>query len=145
MKEKRTSELLDILNSIDNKNNLTKYITKAKLNYNSLDFNNYFEELLNMKNLKKSTIIEFSNLDRTYAYQILNGKKKPSRDKILQLCIAANLNFDEVQKCLTLGNVGQLYAKSPRDSAIIFGIKNNISLIDINNLLNDLNLDLLGE
>ena len=136
---------MDILNSIDNKNNLTKYITKAKLNYNSLDFNNYFEELLNMKNLKKSTIIEFSNLDRTYAYQILNGKKKPSRDKILQLCIAANLNFDEVQKCLTLGNVGQLYAKSPRDSAIIFGIKNNISLIDINNLLNDLNLDLLGE
>ncbi|GAA0116024.1 XRE family transcriptional regulator [Clostridium senegalense] len=145
MKDKKTSELLDILNSIDDTTKLNTYINETKTAFNNLDFCTYFQNILHEKKLKKSKIIDDSNLDRTYAYQILSGKKKPSRDKILQLCIAAKLNLEEIQRILTLGNVGQLYVKDSRDSAIIFAIKKNLNVTTTNHLLSDLNFDLLGD
>ncbi|WMJ81758.1 helix-turn-helix transcriptional regulator [Clostridium sp. MB40-C1] len=145
MKDKKTSELLNILNSIDNTSNLNIYVKKVKTTFSNLDFCSYVTSILEEKNIKKSKLIELSNLDRTYAYQILNGTKKPSRNKILQLCIAAKLNIEETQKALTLGNVGQLYPKDPRDSAIMFSINKRLNLIDTNDLLGQLNLDYLDE
>ena len=75
----------------------------------------------------------------------MRGDKKPSRDKILQFCIGANFNLEESNKALKIGNAGELYAKVPRDSIIIFGINNNLSIMAINELLFSYKLTLLGE
>ncbi|KOR26747.1 helix-turn-helix transcriptional regulator [Clostridium sp. FAM 1755] len=145
MKNKKTCELLNILNSIEDKSNLNNYLKKTEANFKTLNFSSYLTNILKEKNIKKSELIENSNLDRTYAYQILNGSKNPSRDKILQLCIGAKLNISEIQKALTLGNVGQLYPKDSRDASIIFAINKGLNLIETNELLNELDFTILGE
>lgn len=145
MEDKKTSELLDLLNSIDDISKLNNYVEKTKITFSTIDFCTYFENIIKENNIKKSKLIEASNIDRTYGYQILNGTKKPSRDKILQLCLSCKLNMDNTQRALILGNVGQLYAKNPRDSIIIFSINKCLNVIDTNNLLDEMNFCPLGE
>ena len=141
--ENETMNLLNTLNSIDSTKELHDFLDT--IDDNNINFVTYFNDLCNKKNLKKSDLIFRSNINRTYGYQILSGDKKPSRDKIIQLCISANLTLKETNKCLILGNVNELYVKNPRDSILIFSINKNLSLFDINELLYDYNLPLLGE
>ncbi len=71
--------------------------------------------------------------------------KKPSRDKILQLCIGANFTLDETNKALKIGNCGELYPKIMRDSVIIFALNKNLNIVRTNELLFSYNVSLLGE
>lgn len=138
-----TVDLLNTLNSIDNTNELHNFM--KNINDKNITFVTYFKDLCDKKNLKKSNVIYESNINRTYGYQILNGDKKPSRDKIIQLCIGANLTLKETNTCLILGGTNELYVKNPRDSILIFSINKKLSIIDINELLYEYNLPLLGE
>ena len=55
----------------------------------------YLNRLLQEKNLNKADVIKNSLININYAYHIFSGKKNnPSRDKIISLAIAMNLNVD---------------------------------------------------
>ncbi len=140
-----TIELMSLLKNIDNESNLEDYLSNTLNNSKDILLHEYFSKTFKEKGLSKSNVIKNADLDRTYAYEILRGDKKPSRDKILQFCIGANFNLEESNKALKIGNAGELYAKVPRDSVIIFGINKNLSIMAINELLFSYKLTLLGE
>lgn len=141
----QTIELMSLLKSINDESNLENYLSKTLGKSTDLQLHEYLSKTFKDKGLNKSTVIKNADIDRTYAYEILRGDKKPGRDKILQLCIGGNLSLDESNKALKIGNAGELYAKIPRDSIIIFGINKNLDILDINELLFSYNLPLLGE
>lgn len=139
--EKSTEELLQILKS---KKTYEEFFNQeiGELFFSSIS--EYLEMLVNEKRLKKSEVIERSNLDKNYAYQIFNGNKtNPSRDKILMLAFGLKLSLNETRKLLKICNLSDLYARSPRDSIIIFCIDKRLSLIDCNEYLSDFSLDIL--
>ncbi|RDY28214.1 hypothetical protein CHL78_006400 [Romboutsia weinsteinii] len=140
-----TVELMSLLNNIDDEANLNNFLSDKLSNIKNLNFPNYFEQLLKQKGISKSTAIKNADIDRTYGYEILRGDKKPSRDKILQLCIGAGFTLEECNKALKLGNVSELYPKIPRDSIIIFGINRGIKILEINTMLYNRKLNTLGE
>ena len=49
-----------------------------------------------------------------------DGRRSPSRDKVISLCLALKLELPETQRALTLTKNGQLYSKNKRDSILIF-------------------------
>lgn len=141
MMKKTTEELMEILKQ---KKSIHAYFTEEidELEFASLA--EYLELLLNEKGLRKSDVIKRSNMDKNYAYQIFNGNKThPSRDKMIAIAIGMGLNVLETRKLLKIAGACDLYARNPRDSVIIFGLNNRLSLIDTNELLNDYRLDLL--
>lgn len=138
MSEKNTTELLNRLKSTTDIKELENYINSID-NYNYTDFAKYILSKCDEKGIKKSILIQNAGISRTYGYQILNGDKNPSRDKIIKLCISAKLNLDETERALAIAKVGKLYAKDPRDSAIIFAINKGLSVMDTNNFLFNLN------
>ena len=91
--------------------------------------------LLTQKNITRSELIKNTNLDRTYAYQILSGDKNGTKDKILQICIALSCSVEETNQLLTISNNAKLYAKVKRDSLIIFALNNDYSVLQTNELL----------
>lgn len=145
MNDIKTVELMSLLKNIDNESNLDDYISNTLTSSNDLSLHRYFENLFKAKSLSKSTVIKNADIDRTYGYEILRGDKKPSRDKILQICIGASFSLEETNKSLKLGNVGELYAKVPRDSVIIFCINKKLGIIEINELLFGYGFNILGE
>ncbi|MDU1053733.1 XRE family transcriptional regulator [Clostridium baratii] len=137
MNEKSTSELLDILKDTKNIEEFEEYLNSIDtIKYT--DFSKYILEKCAEKGIKKSKLIADADINRTYGYQILNGDKKPSRDKIIKLCISAKLNLEETERALALAKVGKLYAKNVRDSAIIFAINKGLNVLDTNKFLYNL-------
>ena len=139
--EKSTSDLLSVLKS---KKNYSEFFQDeiGELIFKNLD--EYLGVLLKEKNLKKSEVIEKSNLDKNYAYQLFNGiKKNPSRDKILMLAFGMKLTLDETRKLLKIAGLSDLYVRIPRDSVIIFCLQNGKNLIETNEMLDDYALKIL--
>ena len=97
------------------------------------------DELIEKKGLKKAQVIEKANLQKTYAYEVLNGRKRnPSRDILLRLAFAMGLDLEETQTLLKHSRMPQLYTRNGRDSIIIYAINNKKSLIDCNVLLDEM-------
>lgn len=139
--KKTTEELMEILKQ---KKSIHAYFTEEIDELEFASLTEYLELLLNEKGLRKSDVIKRSNMDKNYAYQIFNGNKThPSRDKMIALAIGMGLNVLETRKLLKIAGACDLYPRNPRDSVIIFGLNNRLSLIDTNELLNDYRLDLL--
>ena len=77
---KSTDELLKILK---NYNNIEEFIEDNTEDIKNTTFVQYITECLNNCNLTKAQVIEKSNIQKNYAYQIFSGSKKPSRNKVL--------------------------------------------------------------
>ena len=101
-------------------------------------------ELAAKSPLKKSQIIKNSELSEVYAYQIFSGLRVPERKKLLSLCVGMALNLDEVQSLLKCAGYSPLYVKIPFDSIIIDGICKKLSVIEINHILFEYDLETLG-
>lgn len=132
--EKNTNELLGILKTCSNEAHFNE-VLKMLPEQEQLTLHNYLERLLQEKGLLKSEVIEKSNLDRNYGYQIFQGKKNASRDKLLALAFAMGLTLEECNQMLTLGQANILYSKNNRDAMLIYGFTNKMSLMEINEFL----------
>ncbi len=134
--EKTTGELLHILKGTHSEKELNEYIERHTQPDQEMSFAARFSDLLERKGRSKSDVIRKSLVERTYGYQILSGKKNAGRDYILALCIAAELTLRETQSMLEGAKAGILYSRSTRDAIIIYGIEHNMSVMDLNELLN---------
>jgi len=121
------------------------YVKEANL-CEDYSLSTYFNEYIAKHDLKASSIVEKSRLSREYAYQILNGRKRnPSRDKIICLCIGAQMPYEYIQRALKISQKGILYAKNRRDAAISVYIHNEVYDLEvINEFLKSKGFDPLG-
>lgn len=140
---KTTDNLLKQLSDVSTVSELHKYTSAAAKAGYKLTFHEYLSDILNSSSLSARELIHRSGIQRNYAYQILNGTKRPGRNKVLSLCIAAGLTLDETQKALTIAGEAILYPKSKRDSILIFCINKKSSVQQTNELLYELNEDIL--
>lgn len=130
-----TDELLNLLRSSRSEAALKKYTAMLDTQPHCNTFAEYMDTFLQEHQINESELIKASLIQRTYAYQILNGTKKPGRKKVLALCIAAGMNYDETQKALLLADLGKLYPRKKEDSIIIFALEHKLSVFQTNELL----------
>ncbi|MBQ3202753.1 MAG: XRE family transcriptional regulator [Clostridia bacterium] len=101
-------------------------------------------ELVEKKGIRKSYAIKAAELSEVYGYQIFSGIRHPERNKLLCLAVGMNLTLDETQNLLKCAGYSPLYVKLPFDSVIIYGICKRLSVIKINEILFENNLETLG-
>lgn len=115
----KTEELNEILGTL-NKNSFSSYVSGLDT---APSVAGIFENYLFQNGITRGNLIKRSGLSRSYAYEILNGiKTNPSRNSIISLCMAAEMDLNATQRTLRAGGAGELYAKIPRDAAIILHI-----------------------
>ena len=95
----------------------------------------HLDALLDQKETSKAKVIYRARLDTVYGYQIFNGTRKPSRDKLLQLAFGFPLTYKETLTLLRIAGVYSLYVRRRRDSIIIFALNKGFSLEQLNELL----------
>lgn len=91
--------------------------------------------LLAQKGIRRADAARGSLLGRTYVYQIFSGRKTPSRDALIALAFGMRLSGDEAQQLLKLSGNQELYAKSERDSVILFALYRQMNILEANELL----------
>lgn len=132
--KKSTEELLKTLKHTPD---VRTFLTQEQENFQNLPLHAYLNSLLAQKNIPPSESIRKSGLDRTYCYQIFSGKKSPSRNKLLALCIGLSLDFEETQTLLKSTGYPLLYPRKERDSIIIFALQRRMPIWEVNELLQD--------
>lgn len=95
----------------------------------------YLADLLGEHNISSVEFIQQMGLERSYGYQILNGNRKPSREILIKTAILLQLNLEETQRLLKIGNRNILYPRVKKDAATIFAIEKNLSLSEYLKLL----------
>ncbi len=112
------------------------------LNQNQSELSNaplaeHIQNLIASKSMTRADVVKACNLNEIYAYQIISGARRPSRDKLLCLCIAMKASLEETQELLYHGGFAPLYVRSQRDSIIIFGISHGEPILQVNSNLYD--------
>ncbi|MEL7609641.1 MAG: helix-turn-helix transcriptional regulator [Bacillota bacterium] len=76
-------------------------------------------ELCKKAGISKAVVIEKANIPRNYGYQIFNGIRNPSRDKVIQLAFGFGMDVENAQELLKAAREAPLYARIPRESVIL--------------------------
>ncbi len=103
----------------------------------------YLKLWLKEKNVTKAMVVKKSNLSKPYVYQIFQGKKSPSRDKIIALSFGFDMNYEETQKFLKQAGYRELYPRDGRDVLILSGIRDKLDIIAMNERLYDHEVEVL--
>ena len=90
--KKSTGELLELLKRTSAPSSFMKSASEDLIR--QIPLSKYLNQILDSHSLQKSELIRRSGLDRSYVYDILSGKREPSRDKVLALCFAVPLSAD---------------------------------------------------
>lgn len=135
MNESTTNQLEKILANIDTAKQMEDFMEMPKVADSFKSFSEYFESLPSVADLGSGEIIRRSALERSYYYQVMKGTRKPSRDKVLRLCLAAELTLKETTRALELSGNAALYPRRRRDIILTVAINQRAGVIDANLLL----------
>ena len=122
-------------------NNLLKvkdikdFLANNQENMLTLTFPEYLMMLLRQKKRKRADVVRDSGLEKAYVYQIFNGEKKPSRDKLIAIAFGLHLDAEETQRMLKLGGCSELYARVARDAVILFAVQRGMDIAAADDLL----------
>ncbi len=108
-----------------------------------LKISDYLAELRLKSGLSVGQIVLRCNIDRTYFHQLLNGTRKPSRDKLIQLSFGFGLDVDGVQELLKAAQMSLLYPRIMRDAAILRCLHDGKRFDEMQELLERMGLTLL--
>lgn len=132
MQERSTKELEKELSACAE---ISEFLTKNQDHMHSAPVSEQLKRYMAQKGLSRGDVITRSGLNDIYAHQILSGKRRPSRDKLLCLCFGLELNTEQVQDLLRDCGYAVLYAKNRRDSIILFALFKQLSLLELNEKL----------
>ena len=138
----KTGDLMRKLTAAETPEELDKFLEEIRDKYPK-DFSSFIKAILAEKGMSIADMQKKSGIDRTYVYQIMDGSKRPGRDKIIAIAIACEMSLVECQRALEIAQEGILYAKSRRDSLIIYAINKKMNIMELNGLLEQYKLPVL--
>lgn len=130
---KNTEELLNQL-KLD-KLSYSEYLSENEDCFLDNDLSHFWKKVMDLTEMKKVDIINKADVGYTFFYDILKGKKHPSRDTVIKIFLALRLDIDLCQEALRLYEWAALYPKLKRDSILIYSITHKFSLFETDDLL----------
>ena len=115
--------------------NINSYLKKNQSYFIHCNVTNSLLKFFKKQNISKAELARRSNISEVYLHQLFSGRRKPSRDKLLCLCIGMELTIDETQLMLKEASYAQLYPRIKRDAIVYHGIIHHTSLDEINDKL----------
>ena len=130
--EKSTEELLHELQKAED---VFAFAKENEMELESVTLTELLEQLVEKYQKQKKDIIKDAELDMTYGYQIFDGRKKPRRDKLLQLVFGFPLTVDEANRVLRAGGVSSLYVRCKRDTICMYCLQQKMTVGECDDLL----------
>lgn len=134
MEERSTSDLHEMLMA---ESNIDDYIKENETDFVSQSLSELLVRIFRKKGISKVELARRAAMSEVYVRQILSGRRYPSRDRLLCLCVGLDLTLEEVQEMLKRASYAQLYPKVKRDAIIEYGIVHHMDLDQINDKLFD--------
>lgn len=123
---KRTNDLMEELSGQDT--DLDRYFEENPTSFINVDIKEFWKKAVDTSSKTKSDIINKADMSYCYFYDVINGRKIPSKDKIIRIALAMNLSLDDCQEALRISGKSALYPRIKRDSILIYAINKGYSI-----------------
>lgn len=115
--------------------NLGDYIHDNQEEFSDSSILRLLEGLFNRKKLTKAEMARQAGISEVYLHQVFSGRRKPSRDRLLCICLGVEATLDEAQGLLKQAGYAPLYPRRKREAIIAHGIIHHTPLREINDTL----------
>lgn len=132
MRERSTDDLGQELMGAPN---IDAYIHNNEAFFSEQSITESLAELYERKAVSKAALARKSGMSEVYLHQVFSGRRNPSRDRLLCLCICMGASLEEIQQALKHATYAPLYPKHKRDAIISHGILHGTALEKINEKL----------
>lgn len=132
VKEKSTS---DLSQELMRDANIDHYIHENQSFFSDKSVFDLLSQLYEKKTMTKAALARKAGMSEIYLHQVFSGRRNPSRDRLLCLCIGLGCSLEETQRLLQQASYAQLYPRIKRDAIISHGILHGTDLNDINDKL----------
>ncbi len=136
--DKKKLETKELLNALSETMHIDDFFQNYESELSKLEFHTYLYELTERAGMTIAQLMDKASIAKSLTYQIFNGQRMPNRNLLIRIALALKLDLEDTQRLLRLAKKGELYPRVQRDAAIIFCIQHGYSLIDTNELLENL-------
>lgn len=98
-------------------------------------FAEWLNGMLVKSGIPRNEAIHASRLNQTFAYQIMAGTRRASRDKLIQLAFGLSLGLDDACELMERGGVNPLSMHCRRDVAIAWSLEHHLTVVECDDLL----------
>ena len=130
--KKDTSDLRDELLS---QPHLDEYLKENGDQFVSWGLTEQLLRLFDEKGVTKAAVARNGGMSEVYLYQVLSGRRNPSRDRLLCICFGLETSLEETQRLLKRAGFAPRYPRLKRDAIILHGIIHGTSLAAVNDSL----------
>lgn len=140
--QKSTDELLRLLYM---ESSLDHLLSQSESSLRAPDFAAHITALSKRRGEPPERIINRANIEKSFGHQLFSGRRKPSRDTVLQLAFGFELDYPAAQELLSAAQKNLLYPRVKRDLVVIFCLHHRCSVVECQMCLQEHGLPLLGE
>lgn len=126
------------------KESYTDFITEHVDDVKTTKLSVFLREMVFQTGQNINEVFKNQPLSTSYIYQILNGDRMPSRDKLILFCLILAVDLDKVNRALKYAQKRELYVKDERDCIIMHGFAHGKKLDEVNMRLLENNLEVLA-
>ncbi len=83
--------------------------------------------LLEEKNKSRTELIRKLNVDRNYGYQLLNGTRIPTRERLIRIGLLLDADVDQLQHLLRAASKEALYVRDAADAKVFYAVKHKMN------------------
>lgn len=102
------------------------------LTFSPQPLNVYLQSCADRKRITKSQVVKRTGLSKSYVYDVMSGKRIPSRDTVIKIALALELNLNETQRALKLAKKNELYSQEQRDAILMACVNRRFTILDAN-------------
>ena len=124
-------------------NSFQSFSSEMNEEFLSVDVGKDLAALIKAHKVKKADLFLNANIHENYGYQILSGKRYPSREVLLSIFLSLHLSVDEANLFLKTHGFSPLYVRRKFDAAVAYSLMHGWSVMKCNELLHDNGLPLL--
>ena len=125
----------DLNQELMNQPNLDAYIHANQEFFLESNITNLLSQLHDQKAISKAELARRAGISEVYIHQVFSGRRRPSRDRLVCICIGLQATLEETQELLKRAGYAQLYPKNKREAIIAHGIVHGTALGEINDKL----------
>ena len=123
---------------------LERFLKENEASFKNQNLTQVLNDLLNKKNISKAELAKKAGTSEVYLYQLMTGRRYPSRNRVLCICLGVSASLEETQSVLRQCGFATLYPVNRRDAIIIHGIVHGLDLYEINDELFSANEETLS-
>lgn len=86
--------------------------------------------LMEEKNISRPELIRKLNVDQNYGYQLLNGTRTPTRERLIKIGLILGLDVEQLQKLLKTAQKESLYVRNLVDAKVFYAVKHRMKYDD---------------